>query len=182
MTDLKIHQRHQLKSKDIKALKEALIKQIPKENIEILISGNSKVEWIKIEKSEKKRRIREELIAIDDILCFWFRDDRYIPLLPLLLNPEITYKMKSVSVDKGAIPYIANGADVMRPGITYIDPKIMKNDIVKIQDFKYKRPLAVGLALYDADEMKLLQRGKVMKNIHTINDTIWAFSKENMFK
>jgi len=170
MSEIKIHQRHMLKSKDIKILKQSLLEQINEENIDSLFGKNKRVEWIKLSN-------REELIAINDILCFWFRKDEYIPLMSMLLNPEINYTVKAISVDKGAIPYVTNGANLMRPGIVNIDNSINKGDIVKIQDSVYNRALAVGKALYNAEEMESMESGKVVENIHTIKDKIWNFSK-----
>ena len=171
MSAIKVHQRHMLKSKDIKILKQSLLKQIEEKNVKRLFGKNQRVEWIKLSN-------REEIIAINGVLCFWYLKDQYIPLMSMLLNPEINYDIKSVSVDKGAIPYVTDGAHVMRPGITYIDASIKKGDLVKIQDSIHNRVLAVGRALFAADEMKKLKTGKVIENIHTINDKIWKFSKE----
>ncbi|MHA1821761.1 MAG: DUF1947 domain-containing protein [Promethearchaeota archaeon] len=165
-----IHTRHMLKSKDIRLLKENLSEQFGQENIENLIPKKAKVEILKLD-------AHEELIVIDNILGFWKREDEYIPLLSLLLTPNLNFNIKFVEVDKGAIPHVTNGADVMRPGIVFIDPEIKKNDVVKILDTTHKRALAVGRALYDAEEMENLKTGKVIKNIHTINDELWKFSK-----
>lgn len=170
MPDLKIHQRHMLKSKDVKVLRKKMLEQIPIENVNNLLSKSAKLEWIKLSN-------REELIAIDGVLCFWVRKDRYIPLMTLLLE-DIEYKIKSVSVDKGAIIFVTNGANVMRPGITKIDSDIRKGDIIKIQDSIHNRVLAIGRALFDAQEMELKKTGNVIENIHTLNDKIWKFSKE----
>ena len=171
MSDLKIHQRHMLKSKDVKVLRKKMLEQIPEENVKTLLLKSARLEWVKLSN-------REELIAIDGVLCFWLRKNIYIPLMTLLLNDEIKYKIKSVSVDKGAIPYVTNGANVMRPGITKIDGDIRKDDIIKIQDSVHNRVLALGRALFDAPEMELKKEGKVIENIHTLNDKIWKFSKE----
>jgi PUA domain protein len=66
----------------------------------------------------------------------------------------------------------------MRPGITEIDPTIKKGDIIKIQEETHKRALAVGKAIFNAAEMKAKTSGKVVKNLHTIQDPIWEFEKE----
>jgi PUA domain protein len=160
-----------LKSKDVKILKQSLTEQINEENVNNLFTKNVKIERIKLSN-------REELIAVDGILCFWMLRGQYIPLMSMLLESEFDYKIHSVSVDKGAIPYVTNGAHVMRPGITNIDGSIKKGDLVKIQDSIHNRVLAIGRALYDADEIKRLKTGRVIENIHTIKDKIWKFSKE----
>ncbi|MFW9896014.1 MAG: PUA domain-containing protein, partial [Candidatus Thorarchaeota archaeon] len=116
------------------------------------------------------------LYAVNNELKLWKLKDDYIPVLTLLLKNRV--ELKTIIVDFGAIRYVANGADVMRPGITSIDPSIKKGDIVKIEEETRHRALAVGKALYDAAEMEAKDSGKVIKNIHTIQDPIWQFEKE----
>ena len=86
--------------------------------------------------------------------------------------------MKTVVVDKGAIRFVTNGADIMRPGITKIDPLIKKCDIVVIVDENHNRALAIGKSMFDAKQMEDTSSGKVIKNLHTIQDDVWAFEKE----
>lgn len=168
---MKIRQRHLLKNKDIKDLKIKLAQAFGDENIEQIFSNVKTVEWLKLEE-------HEELIAIDNILSFWFFEDKYIPLISMLIKPGINFKMKSVNVDKGAIPFVAKGADIMRPGIIRIDADIKKDDIIKILDPIHNRPLAVGIALLDAQEMEKTDKGKVIRNIHNANDAVFSYSKE----
>lgn len=159
-----------LKSKDVKVLKPKLVDTFGSGNIKQLFGNKTRIEWIKLEN-------REELIVINGLLCFWYLKENYIPLMSMLINPEIEFKMKSVEVDIGAIRFVTNGADIMRPGITKIDSDIMKDDIIRIIDIKNKRPLAVGIAMLDAKDMESQEKGKVIKNIHTVSDEIWDFSK-----
>ena len=78
----------------------------------------------------------------------------------------------------GAIRFVTNGADIMRPGITKIDPDIKENEIVRIADETHGKTLAVGKALFNAHEMESTKKGKVVKNLHTIKDSVWEFAKE----
>ena len=61
----------------------------------------------------------------------------------------------------------------MRPGITEIDEEIEKNDFIVIVDVTNKKPLAVGIALLNSEEMRESKTGKVIKNIHYVGDDIW---------
>jgi len=79
-----------------------------------------------------------------------------------------------VVVDKGAMPYIINGADVMKPGIVYADESIRKGEFVYVVVEEKETPLAVGIALVDGKEMKN-GKGKAVKNIHHLKDKIWKF-------
>ena len=42
----------------------------------------------------------------------------------------------------------------------------------------HDRSLAVGKAMYDADEMEKKDSGKVVINLHTIQDSVWEFEKQ----
>ena len=167
---MKIHQRHMLRSNDIKDLKEEVKQEYGSENANAIFKKKSNVELIKLED-------RQELIAVNNKLAFWKKDNRYIPLLTILIEPDIGFNMKYVTVDKGAIRFVTNGADIMRPGITEIDPSIRKGDLVRVQDEMHNQALAVGKAKFDAEEMEKMETGKVIDNIHTITDDIWEFSK-----
>ena len=74
---------------------------------------------------------------------------------------------------------LATRPDIMRPGITKIDPTIKKGEIIEIVDETHNRALAVGKALFNAEEMKKKTSGKVIKNLHTIKkDPVWTFAKD----
>jgi PUA domain protein len=163
-----IRQRHLMKSKDIREFIQTLKGIYSEELVDQLLTTKSKVEWIKIDNDE-------ELYAIENILSLWKKDGKYIPLLSYLFNHTVPFK--AVKVDKGAIPYVSNGADVMRPGITFIEPSIKVDDVVLIQDSVHGKTLAVGLALFSGEEMQKMAKGKVIHTIHSVNDPIWAFSK-----
>ncbi len=89
------------------------------------------------------------------------------------LRPE---KWKVV-VDEGAMPYIMNGADVMKPGIVEADGEIREGDFVYVLVEGKESPIAVGVALCDGREMvegdKASRKGKAIKNIHHLKDRIW---------
>lgn len=79
-----------------------------------------------------------------------------------------------VVVDEGALKFILNSADVMKPGIVKADSEIKKGDFCYIAVEKKLTPLAVGIALVSGKEM-VGGKGKAIKNIHHINDKIWSF-------
>lgn len=79
-----------------------------------------------------------------------------------------------VVVDEGALPYIMNGADVMKPGIVYADEGIKKDDFVYVTVEGKDTPIAVGIALVDGVEM-VGGKGKAVRNIHHLKDKIWNY-------
>jgi PUA-domain protein len=168
---IKVHQRYMLKNKDIKELRDVLTQQFGEENVNTILAGKPTIELLKLDN-------HEELISVKDKIVFWLSNNRYIPVMTLLIDPNIPFSMRYVTVDKGAIPYVSKGADVMRPGILKIDPLIKKNDLIKIQDPQYGRALAVGEALYDAAEMEAMDKGKVIQYRHGVSDEIWAYARD----
>ena len=103
---------------------------------------------------------------------------------PLLINYEGRYYLSvygvmrlrpekyRVTVDEGALKFIMNGADVMKPGIVYADERIKEVDFVFVTVEGKDSPIAVGLALCDGSEM-IGEKGKAVKNIHHLKDKIW---------
>jgi len=81
-------------------------------------------------------------------------------------------KKKIVTVDMGAIKFVAKGADIMSPGIIDVDNGIRRGDLVIICDEVHHKPLAIGRALVNADAM-MGNRGKAVKSIHYVGDRIW---------
>jgi PUA domain protein len=78
-----------------------------------------------------------------------------------------------VTVDMGAVKFVYNGADVMGPGIVETDPAIVSGDLVWIRDVKNRSPLAVGRALFTAQEMARKEKGKAVASIHHVGDKLW---------
>jgi len=76
-----------------------------------------------------------------------------------------------VVVDSGAVRFIANGADVMSPGIVNADPDIKEGELVVVMEEKHKKPLAIGRAMIPGAEMH--GSGKAVKSLHHVGDEIW---------
>ncbi|MBD3187621.1 hypothetical protein GF325_12375 [Candidatus Bathyarchaeota archaeon] len=83
------------------------------------------------------------------------------------------FDIPQIVIDQPAVPYIADGADVMRPGIVEIDERIKEGDLVAIVDEKNRITLAIGKSKFDATAMEAMDKGKVIKNIHHAGDRYW---------
>lgn len=166
---MKIKQRHFIRKSELKPLKDEILLMYDATFVDQIFPSKSNVELIQTESGDI-------LYAVNNELKLWKSKDGYIPVLTLLLNNRV--ELKTIVVDFGAVRHVANGADVMRPGITKIDPSIKKGEIIKIEEETKHRALAVGKAMYDAAEMESKDAGKVVKNLHTIQDAIWKFEKE----
>ena len=99
-------------------------------------------------------------------------------LLPFLGDQKLLEHFPKIVVDSGAVRFVCNGADVMRPGIVAFEGAFKKEDIVVVQEEKYRRYIAVGLALRDSIEANNSDKGPVVKNIHYVGDKLWEVHKQ----
>lgn len=96
--------------------------------------------------------------------------------LPFLSDSITLSKFPSVTVDMGAVKFMCNGANVMRPGIRSFG-EFEKGQIVGIIEESQKKYLAVGRALVSSKEMAELSKGIVIENLHYISDKYWEIKK-----
>ncbi|MGQ4556656.1 PUA domain-containing protein [Halobellus sp. GM3] len=80
-----------------------------------------------------------------------------------------------VTVDAGAISFVSDGADVMRPGIVAADEDVSEGDLVTVAEETHGKTLAIGRALVDGDEMAG-DAGKVVESIHHVGDDLFEFA------
>ncbi len=112
---------------------------------------------------------RKVILIDDEPILFEFEGEWYPTVLSII---KFKPKRGKVVVDKGAMPFVMNGADIMKPGIVWADKEIKKGDFVYVTVEEKDTPLAVGIALVDGEEM-IGKKGKAIKNIHHIKDKIW---------
>ncbi len=94
-------------------------------------------------------------------------------LLPSLKFDEVTNSLAKIVVDMGAVAHVANGANVMRPGIKEIRNDFAKGDLLLIVDEKFGKNIALGQADMDSGAMKSTNKGKVIVNVHYVGDELW---------
>lgn len=99
------------------------------------------------------------------------RDGWVFPTLKGLL--EHPFPERRVVVDAGAVPFVVNGADIMRPGIVSLSDDIRSGKPVQVVEERHGKPLAVGTSLFDSGELRQKTTGKVVKTIHHIGDDLW---------
>ena len=136
--------------------------------------------FISISPKQKVELVTEDkytMLYIDDKGLFFEFDGRWLPLLKHIISGEIKVPYKHVTVDMGAIRFVANGADIMRPGITQIEDGIAAGNPVLIIDEKHGKILALGIAMFNSEEMRAKKEGKVIKNAHAAGDVLWELTK-----
>jgi PUA domain protein len=85
--------------------------------------------------------------------------------------------LPKVVVDMGAIPFVANGADIMAPGIRSVQEGAKVGDVVLVVDEKHSKGLAIGVLLIERREILEKRKGKAVKNVHHVGDEIWHSTK-----
>lgn len=165
MAQLKLRRRHRLRRKEIIKLAE---------DIERILGCNTFSETDNVETADAGEF---KLILHNGVPVGIFLEDEAPFLLIrgiLKFNPE----RKWVTVDMGAVKFLANGADVMSPGIVDADEGINPGDGVWIRDERNKKPLAVGIAQMPSGEMVSSNTGKAIKTVHYIGDKIWKLGED----
>lgn len=123
----------------------------------------------------KKDEIKEDnnIIYKNGEKYLIIKDNKY---LPHLKAPEIQKSNTSphLFTDKGAIPFVAKGADLMKPGIARIgEIKFNVNDIVLIKDENKEKTYAIGFALLNSEDMRSQTSGKSIQVYHYIGDEFY---------
>ncbi|MEM3085679.1 MAG: RNA-binding protein [Halobacteria archaeon] len=77
-------------------------------------------------------------------------------------------------VDRGAVPHLCNGANVMAPGISAADTALRPGDLLVVREETHGKPLAVGRALVEGSAM-VRGKGKAVENLHYVGDELWKF-------
>ncbi|HDD42304.1 MAG: hypothetical protein DRN61_02130 [Thaumarchaeota archaeon] len=145
-----------------------------------LLSRLRELSWAKSLEADKPRnvlRIVEEGFTIYRILGFILceKDETIFPTVHEEYNRGLLDRLPALIVDMGAVPYIARGADVMRPGVTDFRGKFGKGDLLVIRDERNLKPLSISIALENLDRCREMSKGKIAENIHHVNDRIWKF-------
>lgn len=120
---------------------------------------------------------KEEILLGDKETIGFYHNNVCYPSLKLLLTVQTN--IPCIYLDLGAIPFITKGADLMKPGVKDLD-NFNNGQLVIMKDAIHKKPLALGIAEFSSEEMRTLEKGKVVKTIHYIGDNIWNYgNKEN---
>ena len=96
--------------------------------------------------------------------------------LPFLSETETLQKFPSVTVDVGAIKFMCKGANLMRPGILKFS-EFEKGKLVCIVEESHHKFIAIGKSTVSSADLKSMEKGEVIKNIHYISDRFWETGK-----
>jgi len=92
---------------------------------------------------------------------------------PFLGSSETLALFPSAVVDEGAIKFLLNGADVMRPGIRKLDDWGEAGRMVVVREEKKGRAIAVGPSTVPSAEAQGMSKGTCVRNVHHVGDRYW---------
>ena len=158
---MEIKSRHHLRSDAVADVETALA-----EGLGVEIDGDT-YELVELEGSAF------DVVLVDgEPLVLYYEDEPFVTVRGAnALDPE----RGVVTVDAGAVSFVSDGADVMRPGIVDADEDIAAGDFVVIAEESHGKVLAIGRAKVDGDEM-LGDQGKVVESVHHVGDDLYEFS------
>ena len=161
MAEIIIKKRHAIKKGQLASLMTKLKESIGDD------AGLYTAPMIEIAETTSKFNI----YLIDKKPILMEKDEWAFPTLRgAILRP---FSGRRIVVDMGAVPYMVNGADIMRPGIVSVTPDVKAGYPALAVDESHGKPLAVVIPLYDADGVLALEKGKAAKNIHYVGDELW---------
>ena len=137
------------------------------------ISNQWKIELPKI-KNLKFHYLEDEIIIITGTNLKAIKNGEIY--IPFLTEIEILKKFPYVMVDMGAVKFMCNGANVMRPGITKFS-EFSKDELVCVVEESQNKFLAIGRSCVPSTEMEKLNKGEIVKNLHYISDKYWESGK-----
>ncbi|WP_332897922.1 MULTISPECIES: RNA-binding protein [unclassified Haladaptatus] len=158
---MEVKSRHHLRSDEVKAVTEALA-----DGLGVDLDADS-FELVEFKDSDF------ELILVDGAATVGRLDGT--PFLTVRGANDYPPERNVVTVDAGAVSFVSDGADVMRPGIVEADDSIEEGDVVAIAEETHGKVLAIGTALTAGSDM-VGDSGKVVKSIHFVGDELYNFT------
>lgn len=158
---MEISSRHHLRSDEVWELETAV-----EEALDVSLDGDA-YELVELADSPF------DLVLVDgDPDALYYEDEPFVTVRGAnAYEPE----RGIVTVDAGAVSFVSDGADVMRPGIVGADDSIAEGDLVAIAEESHGKVLAIGRAMVDGSEM-VGDSGKVVESIHHVGDDLYSFS------
>ena len=156
-----VKSRHHLRSDAVGEIREALSGQLGVD-----------LEADSFEKVELENADWEVVLVDGEPLVCYFAGDPFLTVKGANRHPP---EKRTVTVDAGAVQFVSDGADAMRPGIVAADESIAAGDLVVVDEENHGKVLAVGRALVDGDDM-LGEEGRVVESLHHVGDDLFELT------
>ncbi|WP_097008668.1 RNA-binding protein [Natronoarchaeum philippinense] len=157
---MEVKSRHHLRSDDVSELESTIGAQL---GVDV---GGDSYELVELEGTEF------DLVLVDGDPLVLYVDDE--PFLTVRGANACDPESNVVTVDAGAVSFVSDGADVMRPGIVEADESIAAGDLVAIAEESHGKVLGIGRARVDGEEMDG-DEGKVVDSVHHVGDDLYDF-------
>jgi malignant T-cell-amplified sequence len=96
---------------------------------------------------------------------------------PLLKDEVVVPSLSVATVDSGAVKFVCNGANVMRPGIVSFSGDFARGDIITVKEIAHSKAIAIGRALEGRLNIEGMKKGPSVENLHYIGDKFWESLK-----
>ncbi|WP_458185303.1 RNA-binding protein [Haladaptatus sp. NG-WS-4] len=158
---MQVKSRHHLRSDEVKEIESTL-----RESLGVELDADT-YELVELEGTEF------DLVLVDgDPTVVYVADEPFLTVQGANAHPPTS---RVVTVDAGAVSFVSDGADVMRPGIVEADESIESGDLVVIAEETHGKVLAVGRAKTSGDDM-VGDSGKVVESVHFVGDDLYEFT------
>ena len=158
---MEVKSRHHLRSDAVKEIRDALA-----ETLGVELSSES------FEKVELTGGDWDVVLVDGEPLVLYLDGEPFLTVQGANTHPP---KHRIVTVDAGAVQFVSNGADVMRPGIVEADDGISEGDLVVINEETHGKSLGIGRALADGSEM-VGEEGRVVESLHHVGDDLYELT------
>jgi len=161
MSAMQVKSRHHLRDDEIDALASSLSRTL---GVDLDADSYERVEFTDSD--------REVVLLDGEPLVAAFDGERF-----LTVQGANEYPPESgvVTVDAGAVSFVSDGANVMRPGIVDADGSIDPGDLVVVEEENHGKTLAVGRAETGGADM-VGESGMVVETLHHVGDDLYEFS------
>lgn len=96
---------------------------------------------------------------------------------PLLKDEVIVPSLASATVDSGAVKFVCNGANIMRPGIVSFSSDFQKGQVISVIEAAHSKAIAIGRPLENKTILEGMKKGPAVENLHYIGDKFWESLK-----
>ena len=158
---MEVSSRHHLRSDAVRDVETALAEHF---GVEVSVEGAERVEFSDADWS---------VVLVDGVPLVTYFDGEPAPTVRGANEHPPTKRL--VTVDAGAVSFVSDGADVMRPGIVEADEAIEADDLVVIVEETHGKALAIGRSRVAGEDL-LGDAGKVIDSLHHVGDELFGFT------
>ncbi|MFB6310405.1 MAG: RNA-binding protein [Salinirussus sp.] len=115
---------------------------------------------------------RDVVLVDGEPLVFYHEGEPFLTVRGANVYPP---DRRIVTVDAGAVQFVSDGADIMRPGIVDADQEITAGDLVVIAEESHGKVLAIGRSRVDGEDLQG-EQGKVVDSVHHVGDDLYQLS------